>query len=99
MTSREAGLLREVWWVRAAALALAVLALATGFCLFDQDDHAVAGHVTPPDLCLGMLVASSAVLPLAGLAPIGRASGMLFTPPYAVVLHTPDPPPKAQPLR
>lgn len=101
MTSRGAGPLREAPWLRGVALVVAVLALATGFCLFDRDhDAGTSDHAAPPDLCFSMLVAAVVVLSLVGLAPTGRATDVLFTPPYAVALHIPDPPPKlARPVR
>ena len=74
------------------AVALAVLVLATGFCLFDgdEDGHEHAGL----DLCLGMLVAATVVaptleLPLAGLATLER-----FAVALNFALGVPAPPPK-----
>lgn len=101
MPSPRMGPLREAPWLRGAALVVAVLALATGFCLFDRDhDAGTSDHAAPPDLCFSMLVAAFVVLSLAGLAPTGRAVDMLFTAPYAVTLHIPDPPPKlVRPVR
>jgi hypothetical protein len=57
-----------VW---ALAIAAALLTLATGSCLFD--DHGTAGHGETPNLCLGMLAASLAVLSLAPRLAIGWA--------------------------
>ena len=60
--------------VRGIALAMVLLALAVGFCAFDDDgdDH----HRVARDLCLGMLAVLSIVLLLEGLPlAIARASG------------------------
>lgn len=94
MMSRGVGRLRERWWVRAAVIAAALLALATGFCLFDQDEDGAAGHVGPPDLCLGMLVAALAIMPLIGLLATGWAVSLPIPAAYGVAIHVPDPPPK-----
>jgi hypothetical protein len=75
-------------------IAVALLALATSFCLFDRDEDGGGGHVTALDLCLGMLAVSLAILPLAGLLPVGWAVGSPFIAAYAVALHVPDPPPR-----
>ena len=94
MISLRVGRLREAWWVRGATIAVALLALATGFCVFDQDDDGAGGHVAPPDLCLGMLAVSLAVLPLAPLLAVGWAVDHPVAVTYAVALHIPDPPPR-----
>jgi hypothetical protein len=73
-------------------IALALLVLATGLCLFDQDD--AAGHVTSPDLCLGMLAGGLAVAPLVALLAVGWALNLTVAAPLAVALHAPDPPPR-----
>ena len=84
--------LRQVWWVWSLVIAAALLTLAIGFCLFD--DHGTAGHVEAPDLCLGMLAVSLAVLSVAPLLAIGWAGSPPFIAAYAVARHTPDPPPR-----
>ena len=72
-------------------LALAVLVVSVGFCLFDGDhDDGYAGL----DLCLGMLAASMTAtlvsrLPLNGLASTDRLTGLLEFSPLV-----PAPPPK-----
>jgi hypothetical protein len=72
-------------------LALVMLVIAVGFCLFDGDDG--DGHAGL-DLCLGMLAASPTLtlisrLPLTGSTSTDRLSGILeFTP------LVPAPPPK-----
>jgi hypothetical protein len=87
-------LLRKVWWVRGLAMATALLALATGFCLFDQDHDGTTGHVTPPDLCLGMLAVSLGIMPLVLPLAVGWAVNVAAPAPHSVTLHIPDPPPK-----
>jgi hypothetical protein len=88
-----------VWWVRGMIVAVAVLTVAIGFCLFDQDDHGrqpdhgTAGHLAP-DLCLGMLAASATLMSFARLF----ATGWTVHPPavaaYVIARHVPDPPPR-----
>jgi hypothetical protein len=85
--------LRTVWWVRGLVITTALLALATGFCLFDQDHDGTAGHVTPPDLCLGMLAVLT-IMPLVRPLAVGWAVSLPVAAPHAVTLHIPDPPPK-----
>ncbi len=93
MGTMRGGHLSTVWWVRGLVIATALLALATGFCLFDQDHDGTAGHVTPPDLCLAML-AVLAIMPLVRPLAVGWAINMPVAAPHAVTLHIPDPPPK-----
>ena len=85
--------LRTVWWVRGLVIATALLALAAGLCLFDQDHDGTAGHVTPPDLCLATL-AVLAIMPLVRPLAVGWAVNLPVAAPQAVTLHAPDPPPK-----
>jgi hypothetical protein len=86
--------LRTVWWVRGLVIATALLVLATGFCLFDEDHDGTADHVTPPDLCLGMLAVSLAIMPLVRPLAVGWAVNLVVPAPHTVTLHIPDPPPK-----
>jgi hypothetical protein len=83
-----------IWWVHGAVIAAALLTLATGFCLFDQDDHGAAGHVSAPDLCSSIAATSLVVVFLAGLLPLGWAVSPLGIPVRVVACHVPDPPPK-----
>ena len=87
-------LLRKVWWIRGLAMATALLALATGFCLFDQDHDGTTGHVTPPDLCLGMLAVSLGIMPLVRPLAAGWSVNEPVATPPTVTLLIPDPPPK-----
>ena len=86
--------LRKAWWVRGLVLATALLALATGFCLFDQDYSGTASHMTRPDLCLGALAVSLAITPLVRPLAVGWAVRLPVAAPYTVTIHIPDPPPK-----
>lgn len=94
MVSLRVGGLRGAWWVRGVTIAVAMLALATGLCLFDQDEDGATGHVTSPDLCLGMFAVSFAVMPLARLLAVGWTVNLRAATPYAVALRIPDPPPR-----
>jgi hypothetical protein len=87
MVSFRVGRLRGAWWLRGVTIAVAVLALATGLCLFDQDEEEL-------DLCLGMLAVSLAVMPFTGLLPVGWAVGLSVATPGAVAVRVPDPPPR-----
>jgi hypothetical protein len=86
--------LRRIWWVRGLVIATALLALATGFCLFDQDHDGTAGHAPLPDLCLGMLAVSLAIMPLVRPVAVGWAVNLPAVALLTVTLHIPDPPPK-----
>jgi hypothetical protein len=90
--------LRKVWWVRGLVMATALLALAAGFCIFDQDHDGTAGHVPSPDLCLGMLAVLLAVMPLVRPLAVGWAVNLPVATAHTVTLHIPDPPPKSASL-
>ena len=85
---------RKVCWIRGVAMATALLALLTGFCLFDQDHNGAAGHLTRPDPCLGMLAVSLAIEPLVGPLAFGWALDLRVAAARTLSLHIPDPPPK-----
>ena len=85
---------RKVWLVRGLVMATVLLALATGFCLFDQDHDGTAGHLTQPDLCLGMLAVLLAIMPLVRPLAVDWAVNLLVATPHTATLHIPDPPPK-----
>lgn len=94
MLTRRRDRASEAWWIRGMAIALALLTLATGFCLFDRDDHGTADHAAPLDLCLAMLAASLAVIPFARLLAVGRALNPPVAAEYAVARRIPEPPPR-----
>lgn len=99
MISLRVGELREAWWVRGAAAAVALLALAAGVCVFDQDGGGAGGRGTPLDLCLALLAVSLAVMPLVRLEAGGWAVSLPLAGAYDVALYSSDPPPKpASPL-
>lgn len=79
--------------MRGIVIAVALLTLATGLCLFDQHDIGPDGHV-PPDLCLGMLAMSLVVMPLARLLVTGAAVIPPVDAMYAVARRIPVPPPR-----
>jgi hypothetical protein len=74
-------------------IAVALLTLATGLCLFDQDDHAAAGQLVP-DLCLGMIAVSLTSMPFARLLAAGWTLNAPAVAAYVVARHIPDPPPR-----
>ena len=78
------------WGGRALLIAMAVLTLAVGLCLCDDDEMANGMSV---DLCLGLAIVSVAVVVLV-VALIYPLSVDLPYMAYAVSLHRPDPPPK-----
>ena len=86
---------RWVW--RAAAMAVAVLTLGVGFCLFDGVPRVTHHQGMSPDLsqnlCCGLL-ASGAALTLLALEP--TSSMVVESPPavYVTSLRGIDPPPK-----
>ena len=87
------------WRARAIVLAVTLLALATSFCLFDQDAHDGGGHTAPPDFCHGMLVGSLVVILLAGLLSLGFAVGPAALVAHAIAPRIPDPPPRSARVR
>jgi hypothetical protein len=74
-------------------IAVVLLTVAAGFCLFDQDDQGAAGHAVS-DLCLGMLAASVTVLPFVRLLAVGWTVNPPAVAAYVVARHIPDPPPR-----
>lgn len=74
-------------------IALTLLTLAIGFCLFDQDDHAATGHLVP-DLCLGIIAVSLMAMPFDRLVDAGWAWNAPAVAAYVVTRHMPDPPPR-----
>lgn len=93
MIPLRVGRVRESWWLRGASVAVVLLTLATGLCLFDQDEDG-ASHIVLPDLCLGTLAVAITVMPLAPLLAVGWAVNLPFAGAYEVALYSSDPPPK-----
>jgi hypothetical protein len=85
--------------MRVGLFAMALLTLATGLCLFDQDEDGSGAGIVHPDLCLVMLLVALAVVALAGLLPAGSAVDFALPGPYAIALRVPSPPPKLASLR
>jgi len=84
----------KTWPLQATAVVLAVLALAVGLCLFDDDGAGTDDHDISRDLCGGLLASALAVtlLALAALNPVLMES---LRPVSAVTLRPLDPPPKS----
>ena len=85
---------RKTWPWQAAVVALAVLTLAVGLCLFDDDGAGTDDHDISRNLCGGFLASSLTVtlLTLAALNPVLMES---LRPVSAVTLRRLDPPPKS----
>ena len=75
------------------ALALAVLVIATGLCVFDHHADAGHGHEIVVDLCLGMLAAAIVAAPPMVLTALWTTAYRPLTLAPAS-LHVLDPPPK-----
>lgn len=80
-------------------IAVALLTVAAGFCLFDQDDHDGADHAVAPDLCLGMLAVSLMAIPFLLYFTAGWTVTAPVVAAYIVALRIPDPPPRPAPVR
>lgn len=89
----------STWVLKGVVLGVALLALATGFCVFG--DHAGNGHHhgVAADVCFGILALPSILAPLVALAATGWVAGL--RPPSFVLapLHVRKPPPKRSVLR
>ncbi len=88
---------RRTWPRQVAVVALAVLTLAVGLCLFDDDGAGTDDHAVARDLCGGLLVplVTVTLLALTVLNPVLVES---LRPVSAVTLRRLDPPPKYLPL-
>jgi hypothetical protein len=85
---------RKTWPWQAAIVALAVLTLAVGLCLFDDDGAGTDYHDISRDLCGGLL-ASALALTLLALAALNPVLMESLRPVSAVTLRRLDPPPKS----
>ena len=85
---------RGTWLWQVAVVALAVLTVAVGFCLFDDDGAGTGGHAVASDLCGGFLVSLSTVTLLALIALNPVLVEFLRTV-SAVSLRRLDPPPES----
>jgi hypothetical protein len=81
------------------AVLAAVIAVAAGFCVFDDHAGAAHDHGISIDLCLGMLGVLSAVPPLMALSAVGWAIPALAAAMVPATLHVLDPPPRSRPVR
>ena len=79
----------KTWPLQATAVVLAVLALAVGLCLFDDD-----GAGTDDHLCGGLL-APALTLTLLALIALNPVLVESLRPVSAVTLRRLDPPPKS----
>lgn len=88
---------RRTWPWQVAVVALAVLTVAVGLCLFDDDGAGTDDHDISRDLCGGFLASALSVMLLAPtvLNPVLVES---LRPVSAVTLRRLDPPPKSLPL-
>lgn len=84
----------KTWPGQAAIVALAVLTLAVGFCLFDDDGVGMNDHDICRDLCGGFL-ASTLTVTLLALTALNPVLVESLRPVPAVSLRRLDPPPKS----
>ena len=88
-------LLRNAWAGQLVVTALAVLILALGFCLIDNQLLGMDGHHgMSPDYCASLVMLTAILLTLLGLSAVGRPLADPTRPVYAVSLVCLDPPPK-----
>lgn len=85
---------RKTWPWQAAIVALAVLTLAVGLCLFDDDGAGTDDHDISRDLCGGLL-APALTLTLLALIALNPVLVESLRPVSAVTLCRLDPPPKS----
>jgi len=88
------GLRSKTWPWQAAVVALAVLTLAVGLCLFDDDGAGTDNHDISRDLCGGFLASALTVMLLA-LTALNPVLVESLRPVSAVTLRRLDPPPKS----
>lgn len=81
------------WPERLAAITMALMTVAVGFCLVDGDHVGQGHHMASLDLCTGLLSASSG-MGLLGLAEVARLSPAPRRGRYTTSPHLLDPPPK-----
>ena len=77
----------DAWAGRVFLIAMVVLTMAIGFCLFDDDEMCT-------NLCTGLAIFSVTIV----LATLGAVHELPSGPRcavYVVSLHRPDPPPKS----
>jgi hypothetical protein len=94
MRSSTAARDRQPWAKQAAILAMAVLVLIVGFCMFDRHDHDGMDDHAALDLCLGMMAVSLPMVLTGGLPLAGLTSAYRPAPVSEFSPHVPAPPPK-----
>jgi hypothetical protein len=80
--------------MRVAIVAMTVVVLAVGFCVFDSHGHDAMDDNTSLDLCLAMLAVVLPVVLTAGLPLTGFTSVYPLAPVGEFSPHVPAPPPK-----
>lgn len=85
---------RKRWPWQAAVVALALLTLAVGLCLFDDDGAGTDNHGISRDLCGGFLASALTVMLLA-LTALNPVLVESLRPVCAATLGRLDPPPKS----
>ena len=81
------------------AMLAIVVAVAAGFCVFDDHAGAAHDHGVSIDLCLGMLGVTNVIAPLTALFAAGWAIAALAVATIPAPLHVLDPPPRPRPAR
>jgi hypothetical protein len=84
---------RKTWPRQAAVVAFAVLTVAVGLCLFDDEGAGTDHHDISRDLCGGVLV-STLTVTLMALSVLNPVFAESLRPVSAVTLRRLDPPPK-----
>ena len=84
------------WWSPSVLAVAVFITLGAGFCVFDADHAGNPDHAVSLDLCLGMLVASVTVIPLARLPLTGWAAPYHPVADLSPAITTPVPPPKSR---
>ena len=84
---------------RAIAVALSLLVVAVGLCVFDHHADGDHEHAVVVDLCLAVLGVALVMAPALTLVVLGSATGVPGPALVRIPLHVLEPPPKRLPAR
>jgi hypothetical protein len=85
-------------WLGSGAVVLVLILAVAGFVCLLHDQDMGHQHLMTPDLCLGLLVVSLALVALVRPLVLGWTIALPPAPAYATTIHIPDPPPKLRSL-